>query len=254
MACGHVRHLLSLTVALIFWAKKRGLSLAAKRCDWTLVAAVTAFSSRGISSPGESSASLVLMEELAQQPGAASLLSTGMWITVTAALLAIGYATYRVVRYLRQQQEAERINEAQFEAAALAALLASNITEQNNQDSPQQEIPFTQSNLYGTIPAEAPADTQPPVDVACKQVLDRLRQAGFLDDIETFIPLHGNPKGAAILRLRNRKRVLLVPYFETEIFTERELRRCDALLFVSRSGKAVYIQSLESFLAEASFR
>lgn len=187
------------------------------------------------------------VEELTQKSSAPTLLTTGFWLILFVAVVTIGYASYRLIERLREQREAERLNEARFEAEALASLLVA-----NSSDDSIREIPLIQSDQPAeNLTLEVPFAVS--VEVSCKAVLDQLRRAGLLEEIESFVPLHGNSKGAAVLRLRGQRRVLLVPYFETDIFAERQLHGCDALLFVSRSGKGFYIQSLESLIADSTF-
>jgi hypothetical protein len=88
------------------------------------------------------------------------------------------------------------------------------------------------------------------VEESCRAVLQQLRNAGLLKEIESHVALHGNPKAAAVLKMQDGRRFLLVPYYETEIFTEQNLRRYDAILFVGRSGKGVLVRSLEDVLSE----
>jgi len=195
------------------------------------------------------------VEKLAEDQGITHYLGSGLLLIVAISALVIFYAAFRIIRHLQEMRAAEELQEAQFESSVIAALMAG--------DRDIGELPATNHDYDQTIPSISSSaagakiisvgesgPAQPAADVACRAVMDQLRRSGLLEAVEGYVTLNGNPKGGAILLLRNRKRVLLVPYYESEIFTERELQRCDALLYVSRSGKAVYIQSLESVIAE----
>lgn len=191
------------------------------------------------------------LHDLAQEPATVRLLSTSFWMILVIGGAALAYAIYRLVHYLRGMKDLERLSEAQFEAALLASIGTASGT--NRSDPKTTDNPTQQRTLEDSPPSpEARPDGagHVPVDMQCKRLLDQLAAAGLLENIECYVNVAGNPKGAAVLRLRNRKRVLLVPYFETDIFTDRELRCYDGLLFVSRNGKAVYVQSVESLIAQ----
>jgi hypothetical protein len=62
--------------------------------------------------------------------------------------------------------------------------------------------------------------------------------------------LHGNRKGAVLLRLHDNKSALLIPYFETDCFVDHNLRRFDYLICLGISVKAVCLQPLENMIVE----
>jgi len=213
----------------------------------TLLANSQAWSSQVSSS----SLGKVVSPELMQEPGISSFLSTTFYLITLIGVIVLFFALYRVIDRLREYRKAEQMSEAQFEASVLASL---------NDDA--QFVPLVKKDSQPTSEASFPGNPLTPVrhgdedprmvsvEISCKRVLDQLRNSGLLEEVESFLPIHGNPKGAAILRFKNKKRVLLVPYYETEYFTEYQLGSYDALLYVSRAGRAVYLQSLENLIAD----
>lgn len=88
-----------------------------------------------------------------------------------------------------------------------------------------------------------------PADLTCAAVINQFRNAGMMEQIDSFIEVNGNTKGGVVLRLRGGKRALLLPYFESEPFALRNLKRFDQVVFVGRTGKAVVLTSLEEVIA-----
>jgi hypothetical protein len=195
------------------------------------------------------------VSEIAQIPGIADFLRGALWTVVGAGVAAIAYTAWHFHGQRAELRRREKAAAAEFEASVLVDLLVG-ANAQTADDTPGGAILPEPSDVPAkpTPTAEADAETgPPPIDVLCQPVLEQLRQAGLLDHIESFVPLPGNSKGAAVLLLRNRKRVLLMSYYETEVFTERELRRYDGIIYVSRNGRGVLVQSIESVIAD-SFR
>lgn len=95
-----------------------------------------------------------------------------------------------------------------------------------------------------------PDTSQERADVTAAAVLSQLRHAGLIADTDGYMELNGNPCGAIILKLKDSRRALLVPYHESEVFIRRNLKRFDLLLLMGRDGKAVVVSSLENMIAE----
>ena len=220
----------------------------------------------------------------AQTPsGAASAAGTGFDLT-DAATLAVGFIFLLLVvmvvitvrRRLEEQRAREAMAEAAFEMEVLASLrnadtqvLSSN-GHQELTPAPQPQGSETGAAVAESVPAPAhqpqtqaasPSPGASPLlssevyyqecaDVAAAAALSQLRHAGLIDDIDSYMELNGNPQGAAILRMKDGRRVLLVTYHETEVFTRRNLRRFDLLIYVGRDGKAVVVNSLENMIAD----
>lgn len=197
-----------------------------------------------------------IADDLGKTGGAASLLSSGLTLILIVAAAVVIYALVRISREIKQMRAAEEAQAARFEASILATFGTANLAESDvgEQDGDATPVPLTQNAiLTETNNANGDLLSEPlhhPVDRLSRQIVAQLREAGLLQEIESFIPLHGNPKGAAILKLRNRKRVLLVPYYESEVFTERELTKYDGIIFLSRSGRGLFVQTLEAVITE----
>lgn len=88
-----------------------------------------------------------------------------------------------------------------------------------------------------------------PADQACAAIVRQLQVAGMVDDQEGFLEINGNAKAAVLLRLKGGKRALVLPYFESEPFALRNLRRYDMLIYMGRNGKAVVVTALEELIA-----
>jgi hypothetical protein len=170
-----------------------------------------------------------------------------------ALVAAVVYAVFRARQRLLDQQMQERLADARFEAELVRSTTA----------LPHGSMPPPELVLENISEAESIVHTgrailergpDPQVDDPCEGTIARLRHAGMLDQVEGYMDLNGDPKAAAIVRFRDKRRVLLVPYHETEVFTERNLKRFDAIVFVGRSGKAVMISPLETAIAESLSR
>jgi hypothetical protein len=95
-----------------------------------------------------------------------------------------------------------------------------------------------------------PSASPLPADAEAEAVMRQLHASGLVTMIDGYVPLHNNPKGAALLKLRNGKLALLVPHMESETFLRRNARRADIIIMAGADGKAVVVTPLEQFLAE----
>ncbi|MCX7624789.1 MAG: hypothetical protein N2Z21_01030 [Candidatus Sumerlaeaceae bacterium] len=222
----------------------------------SIVAVSTAYGQTSAALTVRDPAMRALAEDIGKSPSTASLLSSGLTLILIVAAAVVIYALVRMSREMRKMRAAEEAQAARFEASILAAFSSANSSTMAATENSDDELPLP--TVVSPVP-NTNEDAQDyfafeplhqPVDVVSRRILSQLREAGLLQEIESHIPLHGNPKGAAILKLRNRKRVLLVPYYETEVFAERELTQYDAIIFLSRSGKGLFVQTLESVITE----
>lgn len=203
------------------------------------------------SSPLQNSTSSALIGEETTPPP--SYLEQGLWAILVLGAVILAFLAYQFYRRWQEFQEQQELSDAQFEASVLAEVLGrTTTTEASSCEHENDAIPITRSTspALKSVP-HLQNSWGESVENSCRFVLDQLKQAGLLERIESYIPLPGNPQGAAVLLLKNKKRVLLLPYFETEFFTERELKRYDALIFVSRSGQGALVQSIESLIADS---
>jgi hypothetical protein len=88
-----------------------------------------------------------------------------------------------------------------------------------------------------------------PADRVCAKVVNQLRHGGLLESEEGYADLHGNPKGALVVRLRGAKRCLIIPHFESEPYLMRNLKRYDMIICVGKDGKAAITSRLEEMIA-----
>ena len=90
-----------------------------------------------------------------------------------------------------------------------------------------------------------------PADERAHDVIKKMNAISLLESINGYFELHGNPKGVAILQLRNRKTALLVPHMESEAFLRRNSKRADMIIMVGTDGKAVVVRPLEDLIADS---
>lgn len=184
------------------------------------------------------------------------LFSYSTWGVLIVASVLLLYVIWHVRRTLEEQKLREEIAAAEFEARMLALLGNTSGQTTTGEPPPSPSVPQVATDLqsshtaHSTMQVTNEISHAPPVEESCRAVLQQLRNAGLLKEIESHVALHGNPKAAAVLKMQDGRRFLLVPYYETEIFTEQNLRRYDAILFVGRSGKGVLVRSLEDVLSE----
>lgn len=93
-----------------------------------------------------------------------------------------------------------------------------------------------------------------PADITAATVIRRLKLSGLMGSVEGYIPLHGNPKGVAILSLRNGKRALLVPQMESEMFFRRHAPQADYIIVMGTDGGSLVVTPFEQLLAENAAR
>jgi hypothetical protein len=165
---------------------------------------------------------------------------------------------------LDDQAAAQRMADAAFEAQVLSSVVSTEDTNAFSRNPiatdgepmasafaddmpiPAAE-PVSKSAPTGVI---APEDAfRQPAEVVCAAVIKQLQGAGMVDSVDGYQELNGNPKGAVVLRLKGGKLALVVPYFESEPFALRNLRRYDMIVQVGRNGKAVVLKSLEEVIA-----
>lgn len=173
-----------------------------------------------------------------------------MW-SIFAILLVCGVAAWGI-RMLKQRLDEQRYQEQLAELEFTENLLAdASIT------SGGDDAAFLQTDAQAAIPpagsskVAAIASVSASADAAAAPVMNQLIQAGLTNgSIEGYVELHGNSKGAALLRLRNGKLALLVPHMESEAFLRRQARRVDLIIMAGIDGKAVVITPLEQLLSE----
>lgn len=185
----------------------------------------------------------------------------------------------------RREQERQRISDAAFEAEALALARSSGaIAPVETQRPGWEELPGTAdpslwssaSAVSGaaTMMSDGNSETKPgtdstaidpldsriaepevpfnqlPAEVTCSAVLRQLHNAGMVEQQEGYVELHGNSRAAISLRLKGGKHCLVVPYHETELFTQRNLKRFQLLIYVGRDGRGTVLRSLEETVAD----
>ena len=191
-------------------------------------------------------------------------MNVAQYVVVGVAAAVIAYC----VHLFRERARAIREHEAMAEAMIEAEL---RMLEQQAAGVVDPFVPGTELADYGigdiepdAVGTPRPADEllppQPedpeatklsaPDMKLCEQVVVRMRAAGMVDEIDGFVELHGNAKAAVAVKLRGGKRALVVPYYETDVFADRNLRRYDRLVFIGRSGKAVVVSTLENEMAD----
>lgn len=187
--------------------------------------------------------------------------------TIAAVLLLLGVAIWGI-RLLKQRVEEQRYQEHMADLEFEATLLSGrdSLVAASAQDAVFLQTPSPAAQTQELPPGfDMPAEESPvihepltinrhsgpqPADVAASGVFSRLQAAGMVRGIEGYIELHGNPKGAAILRLRNGKLALLVPHMESEGFLQHNAKRVDMIIMEGAGGSAFVVRPIEQLLAE----
>lgn len=166
-------------------------------------------------------------------------------IVALGLLAVLGLMTFR--ERLRRERERERLAEAAFQATMIAAAEEGQMAQTSLLDEAQQlpEEPVIPVNTHNSLEWVS-APEKPSVD----SVMSVLQRANLIETVEGYMDLNGDPHGGVIVLLRNRKRALVVPYYETDAFTNRNLKRFDLLIYTGRDGKGVVINSLETLISE----
>lgn len=194
------------------------------------------------------------------------------WGSAGAALLLmlVAFWGYRLLKQrMDHQRYVEQLAELEFEQ-----MLFSNVPSageqsqdlvflQNQQTMPsklelhpdihQGSIGDGNPNITASPDPNPCADGPLPADVVAVQVIQQLTAAGLMGSVDGYLELHGNPKGAALLKLRSKKTALLIPTMESEGFYRQQLRRVDMILVMGPSGKALVITPLEDLVASSIF-
>lgn len=191
-----------------------------------------------------------------------------------AFAVIVGSIAYVGIRMLRQRMEQlryqEQIAELEFQENLLANMSGGGLGEDNRflqsenvaavanepvapvmeTDAANRDMNSVQTGV--SQPLDTPQTDDGPIaaDVAASGVMKQLEAAGLVTTIDGYVPVHGNPKGAVMLRLRNGKSALLVPQMESEAFLRHNSRRADMIIMVGHDGKGVVVSTLEHFLAE----
>lgn len=179
--------------------------------------------------------------------------------SITAMVLVCALALYGF-RLLRQrideQRYQEQLSELEFEQTLFSGV------GQVGQES--QDLIFLQKSSASAVtetavqvtkfPPNPPLAPQAdagdfiPADIAAESIVRQLKISGLMGSVEGYIELHGNPKGAAILSLRNGKRALLVPHMESEAFFRHNAPRADIIIVMGCDGKGLVFTPLEQLI------
>lgn len=157
----------------------------------------------------------------------------------------------------------EELAELEFQESILTDVSGGSLREDSRFLVPSAEA-VVRDDPAGAIGAENPPDMLPrpqglldgagderPADALAAGVMRQLTATGLLASVDGYVPLHGNPKGVALLKFRNGKQALLVPHMESEAFLRQNARRADFIIMTGADGKAVVVTPLEQFLAES---
>jgi hypothetical protein len=170
-----------------------------------------------------------------------------------AILIGVLWYVYRM--RMDSLHAAEAFSDAEFESEVLRSLsrlptieLEKSTTLGVNErlgDRPQTRDLST-ADLTGV---SSPAGNDR-VDVRCGWVIEALRQAGVVADLETLEMRHGFPKAAAELRLSAGGRALLLQDVEPLPALLHSLARYDILIVAGTKGKAVVIRTVQQTIAD----
>ena len=163
---------------------------------------------------------------------------------------------------MADQAEAQRIADAAFEAQILRSAMEGNVqsdfvkplsTEEPMASAFMDDMPIPAAEPVPVRSRYAEAPQPDPfrqaADVTCASVISQMQNAGMIDQMDGYLELNGNAKGAVVVRLKGGKHAVVVPYFESEPFALRNLKRYDMIVQMGRDGKAVVLKSLEEVIA-----
>ncbi len=188
------------------------------------------------------------------------------------ALIIIGVLAFFGIRMLKQRLDDQRYREQmadlEFEASLLSgsdSVVAAAANDAVFISKPEaypveaaaspllrSSVVQSESQVSGSDAAIIPIlDGPVPADIKAQQVMSKLQHAGFVRAVEGYIEVHGNPKGAAILRLRDGKLALLVPHMESESFLRHNARRVDMIIMAGSDGNGFVVRPLEQLIAES---
>ena len=125
-------------------------------------------------------------------------------------------------------------------ASALQAL------DELEDEGQETETPSPSRPFSDPTPVPTAADSRG----SCQLIIERLRAGGFVDDVEEYRELNRDPTASAAVKLRSGKRVLVVGYYESEIFLHRNLMRYDMVIMQGRDGKALAVSRFENVMSE----
>jgi len=213
-----------------------------RRIGVTVASSLIVLSAHGQDSVGGVTSSPAVVEMLTYLLGTAGALIA----------LVTGIFVFVLVRRAREQRDREALDEARFESETLATLqpyeaLAKGPGSASN-DMTAPTAPVLDIVRDPSVPP-APADGQVEDYDIMQAVLLQLRRANLLEGYETYLELHGQPKGMAAVRLRGGKKALVLPRLESEGFTTHQLRRYDYIICAGGSGRPVLIQPLAEYIA-----
>ena len=158
-------------------------------------------------------------------------------------------------RRLQRQRDAERAAEmrmdAEIRAMEMQALRdAGSLQAVSASAAPHQTADVADAASLALI-AENTSPSVYRAEAGYEPVLEQLRRANLVDTIEGYFDLHGNLKAGVIVRLRDKRRVLILGQFETEGFAQHNLRRFDLVIFVCRDGRGIVLSPLEAMIADS---
>lgn len=188
--------------------------------------------------------------------------SMDIWsiLGIALVLAIVGWGIRLLKQRLDEQRYQDQLADLEFEGSVFSEVPGAANT--------MEDMRFvTTDPTSGPTPTEAPyvspitsplqAAVVPPVDndqlpadMAAMYVMQQLQQSGLLSSVEGYIEVHGNAKGAAIIKLRNGTRALLVPHMESEAFMRRHARRVDMIIMVGSDGRGVVVTPLEELLSQ----
>lgn len=176
--------------------------------------------------------------------------------SIGAIALIVGIAAWAII-LIRRRLDEQRYLEQMAELEFTQTMLANAQQEQNDatDQSALQNVQLQSSDTHqNPVPDRAPAGQNGgphPADILAASAIRQLTRAGLYDHVAGYVELHGNPKGAALLRLRNGKHALLVPHMESEAFLRKNHRRADIIIMTGTDGGAFVVTSLEQLISDS---
>lgn len=175
-------------------------------------------------------------------------------LSIVAIVIIMGIAAWGI-RMLKNRLDEQRYMEEMAEMEFTESLLAESAISGEGQDLAfkLQDIDreLISPHIGQVSDFQTSVNSEPAkADQKTAGIIDQFTQAGMYGSIDGYVELHGNKKGAAIIKLRNGKLALLVPHMESEAFIKRQSRRVDYIIMTMSDGKGIVVTSLEQMISE----
>ena len=179
--------------------------------------------------------------------------------SVIIGCVVIGFLiwTWRVIRAkLDEQRYYEDVSAMEFENSVLG--MTSTETFRSDYGAAGNSATTVDDSISGAMQLDNPTDSsprkaEPAVNdkaSASERVIDRLTKAGVLNSVEGYREHYGDPRGIAMLRLKNGQTAMLVGHMESAAFLAANERRADMIIVAANDTDVFVIRPFTQLLAD----